>query len=39
MGPLVLARKAAAMLGLEMKANGRGIAEARRAETDKLQPY
>jgi hypothetical protein len=37
-GPLVLARKAAAMLGLEMKANGRGIAEAR-LETEKLQPH
>ena len=36
-GPLALARKAAAMLGLEMKANGRGISDAR-PETEKLQP-
>lgn len=28
-GPLVLARKVAVMLGLEMKANGRGISEVR----------
>jgi len=36
-GPLALARKAATMLGLEMKPNGRGIAEAR-LDTEKLQP-
>jgi len=37
-GPLALARKAAAMLGLEVKPNGRGISEARLGESEKLQP-
>jgi len=34
--PLALIRKSAAMLGFEMKRNGRGIAESRLAETGKL---
>jgi DNA-binding response OmpR family regulator len=36
-GPLALARKAATMLGLEMKANGRGLSDAPQPETEKLQ--
>jgi len=33
-GPLALIRKATAMLGLEMKRNGRGLSESRLAETE-----
>ena len=38
-GPLALARKAATMLGLQMKLNGRGVQQLRLTETEKLQPH
>jgi hypothetical protein len=38
-GPLALARKAATMLGLDIKANGRGLSEVRLDQTDRLQTH
>ena len=38
-GPLALARKAATMLGLDLKANGRGLTEVRLDKADRLQTH